>query len=56
MRYELRSNTTPVTTTDSVGNVPSLREAAPTGSPVAYGGKPAVSAGFTATHWLLYNA
>ncbi|MHC5816199.1 MAG: hypothetical protein ACYT04_09835 [Nostoc sp.] len=25
----------------------------PSGSPVAYGGKPAYSAGFTATHWLL---
>ncbi|WP_334738860.1 hypothetical protein [Nostoc sp.] len=25
----------------------------PLGSPVAYGGKPAYSAGFTATHWLL---
>ncbi|MEH2074816.1 MAG: hypothetical protein V7K57_10560 [Nostoc sp.] len=27
----------------------------PSGSPVAYGGKPAYSAGFTATHWLPYN-
>ncbi|MEH1899914.1 MAG: hypothetical protein V7L04_00440 [Nostoc sp.] len=25
----------------------------PSGSPVAYGGKPAYSNGFTATHWLL---
>ncbi|MEH2346413.1 MAG: hypothetical protein V7K55_00135 [Nostoc sp.] len=24
-------------------------------TPVAYGGKPAYSAGFTATHWLPYN-
>ncbi|MEH2264206.1 hypothetical protein [Nostoc sp.] len=47
MRYELRSNTTPVGCYNG-GNLP-------TGKPVAYGGKPAYSAGFTATHWLLYN-
>ncbi|MEH1792656.1 hypothetical protein [Nostoc sp.] len=64
MRYELRSNTTPVATTEGTSlRVTLVRVASPEGrrlanatlTPVAYGGKPAYSAGFTATHWLLYN-
>ncbi|WP_448272647.1 hypothetical protein [Nostoc sp. DSM 114160] len=40
----------------SIGNFPTLRERqGRTGSPVAYGEKPAYSAGFTATHWLPYK-
>jgi len=36
------------------GNLPSPNgDATRTGSPVAYGGKPSCSAGFTATQWLL---